>query len=300
MVVDLQDVVDEVPGVHSVADELPSVDEVSSHDDDRHDSSPVGFADISFIDFTAEKFPVIAKSWCEKNVRASASIFHNFKCSVCCKAFPCKSALVLHSQIHNAHDATEVGKCILCDCDFSDQQAYQLHMCKHMADNRMNNTTDCEGIDKEDFLAAFMLMPKSEKSNVEFATNHRILLHDMCQNNDYFPRLGQIYQPDIASMSDRELGDSGLSMLPYKLSVSDHLSSSTDQPAGAVTVSSLSLNALHAEAPASNSDSGCSSVEPVHDKKSPSMLICNYCDMTFTNSRAQKGKNCMYTHATIW
>ncbi|XP_062843578.1 ras-responsive element-binding protein 1 [Trichomycterus rosablanca] len=59
-------------------------------------SIPLGFSDLSFIDFSCHKFPQIAQIWCETNLRRCSSKFHRFVCEVCNKAFPLQVSLELH------------------------------------------------------------------------------------------------------------------------------------------------------------------------------------------------------------
>ncbi|XP_017351139.1 ras-responsive element-binding protein 1 [Ictalurus punctatus] len=68
-------------------------------------SIPLGFSDLSFIDFSCSKFPQIAQVWCETNLRRCASKFHRFICDVCNKAFPLQVSLDLHIISHKDNDA---------------------------------------------------------------------------------------------------------------------------------------------------------------------------------------------------
>ncbi|XP_077982638.1 ras-responsive element-binding protein 1-like isoform X2 [Glandiceps talaboti] len=61
---------------------------------------PVGFQDLGFAEFSSAKFPLIAKAWCEKNVRRCSSTHQRHVCRTCNKAFPCSSALNLHVASH--------------------------------------------------------------------------------------------------------------------------------------------------------------------------------------------------------
>nr|XP_018899138.1 PREDICTED: ras-responsive element-binding protein 1-like [Bemisia tabaci]XP_018899139.1 PREDICTED: ras-responsive element-binding protein 1-like [Bemisia tabaci] len=71
------------------------------HPDEELKSSEkglVGFKDLTFVDFSSEKFPYIAKTVCEKQLHRSASLFLNFQCEKCHRAFPCADALTIHEQ----------------------------------------------------------------------------------------------------------------------------------------------------------------------------------------------------------
>ena len=71
----------------------------NANKEDEH--IPLGFQDLSFMEFSSSKFPLVAQVWCEQNVRRCNSIEHRFICPMCSKAFPCNSALDLH--VKNAH-----------------------------------------------------------------------------------------------------------------------------------------------------------------------------------------------------
>lgn len=62
-----------------------------------HHNVTQGFKDLTFVDFSSEKFPIIAKSLCEQSVRSSAAS-QKFECHNCYRAFPCGSALEMHAK----------------------------------------------------------------------------------------------------------------------------------------------------------------------------------------------------------
>ncbi|XP_051971187.1 ras-responsive element-binding protein 1-like isoform X2 [Xyrauchen texanus] len=73
-------------------------------------SIPLGFNDLVFIDFSCHKFPQIAQSWCETNLRRCTGKFHRFVCDTCDKAFPLSSALDLHKASHETSTSPLVIK----------------------------------------------------------------------------------------------------------------------------------------------------------------------------------------------
>lgn len=58
----------------------------------------VGFQDLTFVDFSSEKFPLIARAVCEQSLHRSNSEYLRFQCGRCDRAFPCASALSIHQQ----------------------------------------------------------------------------------------------------------------------------------------------------------------------------------------------------------
>lgn len=74
-------------------------------------NSVVGFKDLTFVDFSSQKFPYIARYECEKNLhKVSGSL--RFQCSKCSRAFPCSSSLEIHQADCSSTglDLSTVGK----------------------------------------------------------------------------------------------------------------------------------------------------------------------------------------------
>ncbi|KAK0181133.1 hypothetical protein PV327_003440 [Microctonus hyperodae] len=60
-------------------------------------NSVVGFPDLTFMDFSADKFPAIARAVCEQSIhRPATGESATFQCTKCSRAFPCRSALDSH------------------------------------------------------------------------------------------------------------------------------------------------------------------------------------------------------------
>lgn len=101
-----------------------------------------GLKDLTFIDFTSDKFPIIARSICEPNMRASATN-QKYECSKCFKAFPCTSALQTHAI----------------DCTDGDRpQNFALKR------SRRNSETSDDDTRRDDFFANLHLQNKSHGS----------------------------------------------------------------------------------------------------------------------------------------
>lgn len=110
-----------------------------------HVKTPItqGFKDLTFVDFSSEKFPIIARSICEQNMRSPSSN-QKFECSKCGRAFPCASALQMHSN----------------ECS-SAVEAFNL-----IKRRRFSETSD-EDARREDFFANLDLQNKSQASTSE-------------------------------------------------------------------------------------------------------------------------------------
>ncbi|RZC38419.1 ras-responsive element-binding protein 1, partial [Asbolus verrucosus] len=61
-----------------------------------------GFKDLTFVDFSSEKFPHIARYECEKNLH-TASDGLSFQCKTCLRAFPCTNSLEIHEKDCSAY-----------------------------------------------------------------------------------------------------------------------------------------------------------------------------------------------------
>ncbi|CAH1126551.1 unnamed protein product [Ceutorhynchus assimilis] len=60
--------------------------------------SIVGFGDLTFVDFSSQKFPHIARHECEMNMHRSIGNL-KFQCQKCSKAFPCSNSLDIHEKV---------------------------------------------------------------------------------------------------------------------------------------------------------------------------------------------------------
>ena len=168
-------------------------------------SAPVvGFYDLSFTDFSSNKFSMIAKSFCEHNVRKPSSPYHQFECDKCERAFPSGGALNLHKSKHEGQTY-----CQFCQHDFVTPALYLSHQIKHRFDYPLSMTTsmtssipqphgltandldkssygDVPQSDKEDFLALLDLQNKgsqlnSIQSDYKFTRNENTF-----ENNSYY------------------------------------------------------------------------------------------------------------------
>ena len=118
----------------------------------KEDTEPVtSFVDLSFAEFSMEKFPLIASKWCleHKLSEVSSSIGkQSFACPTCSIKFPCQPALMIHVKKH--YYPTGIN-CHECDCYFSDESSYADHtMIKHIPSCIMNSTKRSDDDDKKE------------------------------------------------------------------------------------------------------------------------------------------------------
>ncbi|RZF33389.1 hypothetical protein LSTR_LSTR016699, partial [Laodelphax striatellus] len=81
------------------------------HESPTNGRDIVGFDDLTFVDFSSEKFPYIAKTVCEKSLHKASSTQLKFQCEICQRAFPLASALTIHQQscLQAANEKTKTG-----------------------------------------------------------------------------------------------------------------------------------------------------------------------------------------------
>ncbi len=160
---------------------------------------PMGFTELNFLDFSSDKFALIARAFCERNPRRASSIFHNYTCMECDRSFPCPSALAVH---HNTHTpaAAEVN-CVACKCWFDNPAQQKAHQLKHVIEKIMgyfaNVTREKEVVEiqeqvsKEEFLCTLGLtvakreLPKPKIHNAFPKMDQKV-------NRDYFNRLSRV------------------------------------------------------------------------------------------------------------
>lgn len=65
----------------------------------------MGFKDLTFVDFSSEKFPHIARFECEKTFHKSSAAL-KFQCNKCLRSFPCSTSLEIHNNSCGTMDLT--------------------------------------------------------------------------------------------------------------------------------------------------------------------------------------------------
>lgn len=121
----------------------------------------LGFFDLGFTDFSSQKFPSIAQTFCEHNFRKSSSPYHEFECGKCLRGFPASSALSLHDAVHSA------TFCGFCRIDLGSPEAFVKHVIQHRMEGLGLSAEEVSGIlrnnpfaqvnEKEGFMAMLHL-----------------------------------------------------------------------------------------------------------------------------------------------
>lgn len=106
-----------------------------------------GFKDITFVDFSSEKFPLIAKNMCEQSIRTPITN-QKYECPKCYRAFPCASAVDIHVRCCGQVEIPQ---------DFSAKR------------RRASDTTSDEEARRDDFFSRLDLKNTSSQMNSSVA-----------------------------------------------------------------------------------------------------------------------------------
>ncbi|KAG5890924.1 hypothetical protein JTB14_024921 [Gonioctena quinquepunctata] len=94
---------------------LLTIHKSTVHENPMNRQPVVGFKDLTFVDFSSEKFPHIARRECEMNLHKVSSGL-KFQCKKCNRAFPCSQSLGIHekscdsSEYTNGMDLTRISQ----------------------------------------------------------------------------------------------------------------------------------------------------------------------------------------------
>lgn len=78
---------------------------IVAHENSLKKTPVIGFGDITFVDFSSQKFPIIARDMCEKSLhKVSGGL--KFQCKKCARAFPCSNSLEIHEKECGATNIT--------------------------------------------------------------------------------------------------------------------------------------------------------------------------------------------------
>ncbi|XP_062539492.1 ras-responsive element-binding protein 1 isoform X2 [Armigeres subalbatus] len=105
-----------------------------------------GFKDLTFVDFSSEKFPLIAKSVCEQSIRTPVTS-QKFECDKCYRAFPCSKTLDMHMK-----------DCGVLDNSFSSPASKRKW--------KTSEGSSEEDVKRDDFFANLDLQNKSMSTNM--------------------------------------------------------------------------------------------------------------------------------------
>ncbi|XP_050396032.1 ras-responsive element-binding protein 1 isoform X2 [Patella vulgata] len=215
-------------------------------------STKSGFEDIDFIDFTTPKFPLVAKTWCEQHERNAGNTQQEFICKECGKAFPCNSALMLHTDSHlesRSHEASEI-----------------------QSDDVLPRKLGEEN--KNSFLSMLDLKPKeSEIDNAKVS----VKIEKMDEESQNSPAVtptketSDINQPHTAINYFKGLFPFNVSNMPLS---GQRSMLHADSPLAVSTSPASSIL----------SGDGTGSCGDVHDGKATG-LLCKFCEMVFPNQK---------------
>ncbi|KAF5298851.1 hypothetical protein FQA39_LY11663 [Lamprigera yunnana] len=150
-------------------------------------NSVVGFKDLTFVDFSSQKFPYIAKYECEKNLHKVSSGLR-FQCDKCSRAFPCSSSLEIHQSDctvgldltvkHSMNRTSNVEKDLRRNDFFAKLDLQNKHEHLHVPDASHHVLPPSDGKDLADI-----------QSIISMTTNGTILQQLHTKSNDLHPAL---------------------------------------------------------------------------------------------------------------
>ena len=221
-----------------------------------------GFKDLTFVDFSSEKFPIIAKSVCEQSIRTPVSN-QKYECPMCFRAFPCSSAVDIHIKDCNSDNFAQ---------DFSSSKR-QRHI----------SETSEEDMKRDDFFANLALQnrsmtngsaPSTPSSTADKSFSSSMVIKQEHRSTppfyQYFSENGGRDFSDIESMM-KATSSGGLDKpMPEK---DQHLYNREEEEAQDAFTSEFRKMKLRGEFP------------------------CRLCPMVFPNLRALKGHNRVHLSA---
>lgn len=126
----------------------------------RNQQITQGFKDLTFVDFSSNKFPYIAKSICEQSIRTPIAE-QKFECHRCYRAFPCEAALNIHNN-----DCTATATNTSSNMNMSLQSDGSHDFEGRLLKRRLSEDEGCEGdLKRDDFFANLDLQNKSIASS---------------------------------------------------------------------------------------------------------------------------------------
>ncbi|KAG5682542.1 hypothetical protein PVAND_011889 [Polypedilum vanderplanki] len=125
-----------------------------------------GFGDLSsIIDFSCEKFPLIAQKMCEQSIRTPITN-QKYECRICFRAFPCASAVEIHMR--ECSDSVTSNK---------------------RRRSRSETSVDDEEVRRDDFFANLALQnrPPSSTSSIDksFSNKTMVIKQEICETSPY-------------------------------------------------------------------------------------------------------------------
>lgn len=263
----------------------------------------VGFQDLTFIDFSSEKFAVVAKAACEQSARCPSSVFHTFECSRCKKAFPCGSALKLHFSTNHSD---EKFCCNKRDLNIPDKRKlknrHQVNRCiSNQSEDNGNIPTQVPSSNKENFFAVLGLqvnnllhpdltIPEQPYENPAYFS-HGLPSSKSIEEVSPFQSASADDNEDFADIQSILSLTSSPCLLPAM----------GNPPVGVKSASPRRGLIINPESPATADSATASPELPAdteHAATSPSAINmnkarfpCKLCSLVFPNLRALKGHN---------
>uniref|UniRef100_A0A336M7Z1 CSON013320 protein n=1 Tax=Culicoides sonorensis TaxID=179676 RepID=A0A336M7Z1_CULSO len=150
----------------------------------NHPNVTQGFKDLTFVDFSSEKFPIIAKSLCEQSLRQTIAN-QVYECLKCSRAFPCASALDMHSK--DCYDDKTPSKRVRNMSETSEEDAKRDDFFANLdLQNKSNAMMSFSTIGNSDLLSTPTSTTTTDKS--PFHSPFNMSMNSSSNNNKYESR----------------------------------------------------------------------------------------------------------------
>lgn len=116
----------------------------NSNSDISKKAANTGFHDLTYMEFSNVKFPLVAKNTCEKDARRPSSDYIKYQCHECGTAFPCAYSFKLHENNHRKSNTKKLSLlhsstlqksfsniCVQCKATFATTNELEKHSLRH-------------------------------------------------------------------------------------------------------------------------------------------------------------------------
>lgn len=266
-----------------------------SNSQQQHNTTVLGFNDLTFVDFSSKKFPHIAVAVCEKSLHKPSSPI-KFQCNKCGHAFPCATALHIHQTDSHVRCSEYQG-----DPSSNSDTATDLRSNRRKTPVAVRSSESEEEIEerkRDDFFAGLDLQNKSTPSSPSGC-----LQHNHSKKEDVFDT--SVYNSPL-NVERKETGDrsgeSGKDLADIQSIISvtsaggllQDLSKSPPQVGMLTSDCGVRLDAVTGE----EEQQDCFAAE-FRRMKLKGEFPCRLCTAVFPNLRALKGHNRSHLSSSV-
>jgi len=261
----------------------------------QHNTTVLGFNDLTFVDFSSKKFPHIAVAVCEKSLHKPSSAI-KFQCNKCGHAFPCATALQIHQTDSHGRCSENQG-----DSSSNSDAPTDLRSNRRktpVAGRSSESEGEIEERKREDFFAGLDLQNKSIPcSPSESLERSRSKKEDMSEPSGYNSQLNgeRNETADRSVESAKDLADiQSIISVTSAGGLLHDLSKSPPQVGVLTADCGVRLDAVTGE----EEQQDCFAAE-FRRMKLKGEFPCRLCTAVFPNLRALKGHNRSHLSSSV-